>query len=323
MSTRPVKPYVSLEDHLNKLAYRGMGLDRDFAAQWLSSVGYYRLSGYWYPFRELVEGRREDTFVPGTTFTDVVALYEFDRKLRTLVHDGVERIEVMLRTRLNETLGALGPLAYRDSAHFRPAFNHAAWLVTADSRVNRARRSNDAVKHHDEYYGGQLPIWVLSEVFNFSDASRLYEALPVRLQWDIAEELGVHVDLSSLSKAQKSKATKNHPLVRCFEHLAIVRNTSAHHSRLWNRSFTPVGTAALRTIPELASLPEGQSERIYGALCVMGLLLETASPGTTWRTKVHALVETSFTPIHSRSVAEMGFPGTWHDDPFWSGGPHD
>lgn len=321
--TRSVKPYRSSEEHLDKLERRGMELDRDFAAQWLNSVGYYRLSGYWYPFRELVDGRRKDTFSPGTTFADVVALYEFDRKLRTLVHDGVERVEVLLRTQLNEATGALGPLAYRDASTFRPSFNHAAWLKTVDGRIHRARRSNDAVKHHDRYYGGQLPVWVVSDVLDISDVSRLYEGLPARMQWEIAERLGIHVDLAVLSKGQQTKAKKNHPLVRWFEQIAIVRNTSAHHSRLWNRSFAPVGTAALRTVPALSSLPEGQSERIYGALCVMGLLLDTASPGTTWRTKVHDLVETSFTPIHDRHVVEMGFPDTWRDDPFWSGGPHD
>lgn len=44
---------------------------------------------------------------------------------------------------------------------------------------------------------------------------------------------------------------------------------------------------------------------------------------SAWRTRVHDLVETSFTPIHDRHVVEMGFPDTWRNDPFWSGGPHD
>lgn len=45
---------------------------------------------------------RADTFVQGSTFTEVAGLYEFDRKLRTLVHDGIERIEIALRTRVGE-----------------------------------------------------------------------------------------------------------------------------------------------------------------------------------------------------------------------------
>lgn len=319
--TRAVKPYGSLDEHLAKLEQRGMAFDPAFAAQWLGSVGYYRLSGYWYPYRVLIAGQRGDTFEPATTFADVVALYEFDRKLRTLIHDGVERIEVMLRAQLNETIGAIGPLAYLDKTHFRPTFNHAAWLTTAQRRIDRSRCRNDAVRHHDEHYGSRLPIWVLSEVLDFADVSRLYEGLPAKSQWEIAGRLGVRINLGALTKSQADRAKKSHPLVRWFEQLAIVRNTSAHHARLWNRSFAPVGTAAMRTIPELVSLPVGQSERMHGALCVMGLLLDAASPGTTWRSKVRDLVEESFTQIHGRHMEEMGFPETWRDDPFWSRRP--
>ncbi|MGP9722914.1 Abi family protein [Corynebacterium sp. AOP40-9SA-29] len=315
---RSLKPYRPLEVHLSTLEQRGMTLNRELAAQWLANVGYYRLSGYWYPFRQLSHGHRLDIFTSGATIDDVVALYEFDRKLRTLVHDGVERVEIMLRTQLNEALGELGPMAYQDATHFRPTFDHAAWLQTVNRRINRARHRNDAVKHHDTHYGGQLPIWALSELLDFADVSRLYEGLPAQIQWNIAERLGVHVELAALSRSQRTRARKIHPLVRWFEQMTIVRNTSAHHARLWNRSFAPAGTAALRTVPELSALPEGQSERLYGALCVMGLLLETASPGTTWRIKVHGLVSDSFKPLFGRHLSEMGFPDTWCDDPFWT-----
>lgn len=319
--TRPVKPYGSLDEHLAKLEQRGMALDRVFAAQWLGSVGYYRLSGYWYPYRVLNGGQRGDSFEAGTSFADVVALHAFDRKLRTLVHDGVERVEVMLRTRLNETVGASGALAYLDGAHVRPTFDHAAWLTTAQRRIARSRRRNDAVRHYNEHYGGQLSVWVLSEVLDFADVSRLYEGLPVKAQWEIAEQLGLQIDLGALSKSQADRAKKNHPLVRWFEQLAIIRNTSAYHARLWNRSFAPVGTATIWTISERVYLPEGQSEGLYGALCVMGLLLEAASPGTACQGKVRDLVETLFTQMHGRRVEEMGFPESWSDDPFWSRRP--
>lgn len=317
----PMKPYGTLTHHLQGLELRGMQLDAELASQWLLTVGYYRLSGYWYPYRELVRGNRNDNFVPGTSFHDVVALYEFDRKLRTLIHDGVERVEIMLRVQLNEVLGQIDPLAYLDPSYFRPTFDHARWLKTIEGRVGRARQRNEAVRHHDLKYGGQLPIWALSEVLDFADVSRLFEALPASMQWKVSDQMGIHVDINQLSKSQAQKALKNHPLARWFEQLAIVRNTSAHHARLWNRSFTPVGTAGLQTIPELSSLPDGQSERLYGALCVMGVLLEAASPGTTWRSKVKDLVETSFGPIKGRHAGEMGFPDEWRNDPLWSRRP--
>ncbi|MCB1273624.1 MAG: Abi family protein [Leucobacter sp.] len=314
-----VKPFTNTDEQLMTLEQRGMLIEPDFGQRWLANVGYYRLSGYWYPYRVLRQGHRLDEFDEGTTFADVAALYEFDRKLRTLVHDAVERIEISLRAHLNQHLGFVDPLSYLDPSNFRSGFDHSRWLQTTLRRVDRARNRSEAITHHDANYGGSLPIWVLTEVLDFADVSKLYEALPSKMQWSIAEEMGIVVELSALSKNQAQKAIKLHPLVRWFEHLAVIRNTSAHHARLWNQTFTPAGTAGLRTDPRLESLPVGQSERAYGALTVMGALLCAASPGSTWLTKVARLVDTSFEGLHGRSAREMGFPAGWRSDPFWSG----
>ncbi|WP_281706614.1 Abi family protein [Corynebacterium argentoratense] len=91
-----------------------MVVDEPSDRRWLSNVSYYRLSGYWYGYRVLPPDtdpknpQRLDSFVSGTSFSDVVALYEFDRKLRTLVHDALERIEVALRARVGELLLSKG-----------------------------------------------------------------------------------------------------------------------------------------------------------------------------------------------------------------------
>lgn len=316
--TRLPKPYNGVDELVGRLESRGMLLDRASARQWLGAVGYYRLSGYWYPYREFVAGERADTFVAGTRFDEVVALYEFDRKLRTLLHDAIERIEIMLRTQLNEALGQFGPLAYLETQHFRQTFRHEAWVRTAQKRVDRSGRRNDAAQHHLRHYDGQLPIWVLSEVLDFGDVSRLYEGLQSSLQWEIAQHFGINVDLTVLSKNQAAKARRIHPLVRWFEQLTIVRNTAAHHSRTWNGRFVPAGTASLATIPGLETLPEGQSERLYGALCVLGKMLDAASPGTTWGCKVRGLLDVAFIGVTGRQVAEMGFPSDWARRGPWS-----
>ena len=100
---QPVKPWLSIGHQIDRLQRRGMQIsDEATAAQWLSAVGYYRLSGYWYPFREIDstgQARRLSTFVPGTTFTEVVDLYEFDRRhnqsnvsfMRSCVHAFITR----------------------------------------------------------------------------------------------------------------------------------------------------------------------------------------------------------------------------------------
>lgn len=321
-SLAAVKEYESISNLIGKLSERKMQVkDEAFAEQWLCNVGYYRLSAYWYPNRIFEHHNslsRGNDFVAGTCFEDVAALYEFDRKLRTLAHDGIERIEIGLRAQLNEHLGQVGgALAYLDSQHFRPGFDHEAWKTTAYKRIRRAKNHSEAIRHHFDKCDGQIPIWVLSEVLDFSDVSKLFEGLPTAAQYSIAENLGITIDTSALSSNQRSKAKKNHPLVRWFEHLAIIRNTAAHHARLWNRSFTPVSTTALRTMSEFDSLAHNQSEQVYGALTVMNVLLRKLSPSTSWPTKVRALILDTFSELQLRHPSEMGCPENWQDASVW------
>lgn len=70
--------------------------DRERAEHYLRELNYYRLAGYWLR-RESDHGSH--TFEPGTCFEDVLADYVFDRELKLLVLDAVERLEVSVRTR--------------------------------------------------------------------------------------------------------------------------------------------------------------------------------------------------------------------------------
>ncbi|WP_406715642.1 Abi family protein [Trueperella pyogenes] len=289
-----------------------MQVDVNLANQWLKYVSYYRLSAYWYPARTLnTDGTREDTFNPGTSFNDIAALYEADRKLRALVHDGMGRIEIAMRTRVGEILIASDPLSYTDPKRFRPTFDHQSWLVTLKKRISRAGRNNEAIKHYRDNYNAQYPFWVLAEVMDFADISRAFEGLPTTDQRNIAEDLGIFIDLTALSKNQQRKAKLQSPLVRWMEQLTIVRNFCAHHARLWNKSFVPAPTAALRTQPEFAALPQGQSEKIFGALVVMTATVRVTSPDTTWPDKVTNLIRDNFLPNPLVQPAALGIPEDW------------
>ena len=47
-----VKDPTTIDEQIHILSERGMRVDADLARQWLRSVSYYRMSGYWYPYRE-------------------------------------------------------------------------------------------------------------------------------------------------------------------------------------------------------------------------------------------------------------------------------
>ncbi|WP_410786649.1 Abi family protein [Kribbella sp. C-35] len=91
------KPHLSFDDQVQLLKSRGMVVDDPAAAaELLSVVGYYRLSGYGYPYRRQLGNRqRDDQFVAGTNFSTVVRLYDADRRLKLHVLDDVERVEIL------------------------------------------------------------------------------------------------------------------------------------------------------------------------------------------------------------------------------------
>ncbi|MCK6096412.1 Abi family protein [Micrococcus sp. EYE_162] len=306
---QPLKASTSVEEQIQILRRRGMALEPEEARRWLNTVGYYRLSGYAFVYR----GPEADHFLPGVSFGDVVALYEFDRKLRTLIHDGIERVEIGLRAAVSRVVAdRYGAEGHLDPVNFRPTFDHAEWLAVAGRRAARAKRHTVFVRHHEDHYAGRMPIWVVLEVLDFADVSRLVDGMRVADQWAVADHLGLELDLATLPAGSAKRAKKNHPVARWCEQLSIVRNTAAHHGRVWNRSFAPAPTAALASLPGMAALPSGQSERIGGALMVIAACLRTLSPGSSWAGRIRRLVETELVPTRPGGPGEMGLQTGWN-----------
>ncbi|AKA97085.1 Abi family protein [Corynebacterium ulcerans] len=310
-----LKPATTIEQHIERLIERGMKVDRQEATQWLNNVSYYRLSAYWYPAREFIPGatERSDHFVEGTTFSQVTRLYEADRKLRTLIHDGIERIEIAMRTQITEVLCLRSPddpTAYLGNVLFKEKFNHIDWLSSIYRRLARAKKS-ESIKHYSRSYSGQFPLWVVAEFMDFSDISHLYSGISSLDQKQVAENLNLTIDFDRLTSAQRSKLRKSHPLASWMEQLTIIRNTCAHHSRLWNKSFIPASTTGIQSNGNLNLLPTGQSERIFGALVVMSHILRVVSPGTTWPDKVLTLITDDFLTNPIVNASSLGIPPQW------------
>ena len=92
------KPVLELRDQLQQLKDRGMHVSNDeIAIHYLGHLNYYRLAAYWLPFEK---DHATHQFRSGTTFEDVLNSYIFDRELRLLILDAIERIEVSVRTQL-------------------------------------------------------------------------------------------------------------------------------------------------------------------------------------------------------------------------------
>lgn len=112
------KPFLTHDQQADQLIARGLQGDRASLVAHLRAVNYYRLSGYWYPFRKpdpARAGAKLDTFYPDATVAKVWDRYVFDRRLRLLVMDALERVEIDARTHLAYFHAQRhGPFGYAD-----------------------------------------------------------------------------------------------------------------------------------------------------------------------------------------------------------------
>lgn len=316
------KPYVSLVDQVALLGERGLEItDVARAEECLRRIGYYRLSGYWYPMRQIevrnADGRETyhtlDAFKPGARFCDVVDLYVFDKKLRMLMLDAIERVEVALRVDIALTLGERGPTAHRDPRELHTKFAtlqnrrgqvpHQEWLKRLDA--SQERSSEDFVKHFKSTYSTDLPIWMAIELWDFGMLSYLVGGLKYDDQTAMARRFGL---------------PRGEVLASWVRSISFVRNVCAHHARLWNRQivdepkWTRPGEVAL--LDQLADDPRSRG-RVYAVAVALHWLLRHVNPTSSWGDRLAAHWRTfPESPLLNRYAS--GFQEGWYDQPLWA-----
>lgn len=88
----------SIADQIALLKKRGLLFnDEQSAHHFLENISYYRLKGYWW---DMKNDFTLHTFKPGSYFEDIIERYNFDRQLRLILFDAIERIEIALRTKM-------------------------------------------------------------------------------------------------------------------------------------------------------------------------------------------------------------------------------
>jgi len=293
------KPFLSLDDQVDRLRKRGMGGDPAFIKLRLQSVSYYRLSGYSHPFR--ISGG--DDFKQGTSFRQVWDQYVFDRRLRLLVLDALERIEIAVRSLLSyhhsKHFGAFGYARTQSSLPGLVEPHRSKFFDTLEREIKRSDET--FVEHFSKKYSDpQLPIWMATEVMSFGSVVRLYRSSPRQVQSEVAKEFGV-----------PERVFKTWLLT-----LNTVRNICGHHGRLWNLSIA--GTRP--SIPKKKLYPGWHSPvaipdtHIFASLTICQHCLNQICVGHHWAARLKALLDEYPQVPKNR----MGFPTNWQDCPIWS-----
>lgn len=310
------KPPLALDELVGRLSDRGLQIpDPDKVGRYLRRIGYYRLSPYTIPFQQ---GQPDHLFREGATFDNVLDLYVFDRALRLLVMDALERIEVAVRAALTDHMSTTydDPHWYMGATHFQDTGKHAGLLrIIRDTCNDRLSGSPDAgedslvhrsaLEHYLTTYGSPElpPSWLMMETLTIGQLTSMYRNLNRR-----SDRTAVAASIGLTARVLES----------WLKTYVRVRNICAHHGRLWNVGlgvYPAIPTSpAISWLKGTTALPERSRKRLYPVLVSLQSVLDSVSPYSSWARRLHELVEAR----PAMNLAGMGIPARWAEDVFWS-----
>ena len=301
--SRYEKPALNFEAQADKLIERGLIADRNALIARLQSTSYYRFTGYLYTFRA-----DHDRYVAGVTLDKICRLYTFDHRLRMLLLDAIEGIEVQVRTQLAYHFAHIhGPFAYLDPVHF-PNFNPAKndfgkWETKLRDQMHRSRDikgREDFVIHFFRKYGDthqELPIWMLIELMDFGSTLSFFRGVSTDIRKPVAATIG-----------QPEEVVLSWLLA-----MNAVRNRCAHHARLWNWKIGyPVQIPQPNKFPKWHS-PKLANNQIGIMLAICRYWLNFIQPASQWHQRAHNL----FSDFPEVDLSQMGLPPDWRNHPLW------
>jgi abortive infection bacteriophage resistance protein len=294
------KPPLELAEFIPLLRARGLIVrDEERLRHNLTVIGYYRLSGYMFPFQKTESGINTHMFEEDTDDEKITQHYVFDRKLRLHTMDAVERIEIALRAAIVSRMSNLDkdPFWHLKSKYFIDKAQHRIFLTRLRNEV---RDSPELFLRHysGKYEGKYPPAWMSFELLSFGMLSRVLHNMRELDQKVIAGDFGL--------QPRQFKSW--------MHSLAHVRNLCAHHARLWNRSFVfnpSLGPFEGEFYPAPCRTHDISS--FYVRAAMMQVLLRRIAPGSGWGKTLNLLLDN-----HPLVKPEnMGFPNRWIEQRLW------
>ena len=291
------KPYRSPQDLVNLLQTRGLIINNQCRAEnYIRHIGYYRLSAYMFPVLKLPKDKH--LFKDNITFQNILNLYKFDKKLRLLIFNEIEKIEVAVRSSIVNNACELfnDPYWITDSKYFMSPDKFQKTLSLIDKELEHSKE--DFIIHFRSKYSDTYPpAWILAEILSLGTMMNVYYNLrDITVQKKIAKEFCLQVK----------------PFESWMSILTLSRNSCCHHSRVWNKQNTMQPTEPRHITKPWITLPTDRL-RIYFNLCIIKWFLDCISPNNTLKDKICKLLADN----PCIDISAMGFPAGWLTEDLW------
>lgn len=294
------KPALSLTKQVELLESRGLIIPhKDVALHHLSYISFYRLSGYTRFFME----NKTEYFKDNITFERILDLYTFDRELRLLLLDAIEKVEVAVRTMISNVLSEkYGAHWFLEPKYFRNNFRYQGLIDDIEymTGFNKKNKKQNPIfsNYYDKYKEPKYPpSWMLAEGLTLGTWSKIYDYLVSGDdKHEIAKGFGVHFKV----------------LQSWLQSLTHIRNICAHHERVWNRRFH-ITPCAPKNMTEDVIRCFSKNHSLYPKIVMLHLLLNAIVKNNNWPNLISSLLQKhAWVPIQ-----EMGFPKNWNKAGFW------
>lgn len=291
------KHFESSADLVKLLRQRGLVIDDAAKAEhYLDNIGYYRLSAYMYPL--LSQPKSAHLYKKGATFRQVMMLYRFDRKLRILIFNEIEKVEIAIRRAIMQITAEMtgDPFWLISPSYFSSRTNFNETMRTIQKEYEHS--SEEFIIHFRNTYSNPLPpAWILGELLTLGNLNAIYRNIRQnRIRKRIAKRFGLPIDV--------------------FESwltiIAVTRNACGHHARIWNKQ-NAISPATLSNPANKWIRQSANPQRIYFNLCIIKYYLDTVSPENDMKQKILGLLA-DFPQV---DTAAMGFPSGWQSEPLW------
>lgn len=271
--------------------------DEHRVENYLMNIGYHRLSAYIYPFYK--SPKSDLVLKEGTTFEQVLTLYRFDKKLRILLFNEIEKIEVAIRS----VLANIGCQELNDRywmtkpEYFANADKFSQTLAIIEKEL--ASSKEDYIEHfRQNFIEDYPPAWMITEVLSFGNLNYIYSNIASnKLMKRIAGYFGL----------------KPQVFTSWLTVLANLRNMCCHHARIWNRDFMLNPAEPRKTSNAWVNTAQIDKKRIYYRLCIIRYFLSAVSQNNNFNEKVTNLLA----DFPSVDIVAMGFYNDLQDEHFW------
>ena len=237
------KPYLSCEEQLVLLEYRGVRIEnKKFALEQLETISYYSLINAYSPLFKQANGQYEEN----VTFNDFYMCYKYDTRLKNIIFKYIILIEQSLKTNLSATVaknyGVQEPTLKRTFTNKKgkqiTGYDiRNSYLDAKNYDGNNSFRSghlrhlskyrdylkNDSIKHYRNNHN-HIPPWILIIPLNFGETIKWFSILKPKDKQSVASKVcGLETDDSLKEVA-----------IPILEILRQYRNVIAHGQRFYS-----------------------------------------------------------------------------------------